>query len=120
MTVCRFPWVELSFGVDWYPKFMEACTGKSFTPQVITELGDRLYSLMRSFWVREKGRWDRTMDTPPQRWFDDAFSEGEVAGCKLDRGKYDQLLSWYYEIRGWDQNGVPTRKTLEKLGLETL
>jgi aldehyde:ferredoxin oxidoreductase len=120
MTVCRFPWVELSFGVDWYPKFMEACTGKSFTPQVITELGDRLYSLMRSFWVREKGRWDRTMDTPPQRWFDDAFSEGEVAGCKLDREKYDQLLSWYYEIRGWDQNGVPTRKTLEKLGLETL
>jgi len=120
MTVCRFPWVELNFGVDWYPKFMEACTGKSFTPQVITELGDRLYSLMRSFWVREKGRWDRTMDTPPQRWFDDAFSEGDLAGCKLDREKYDQLLSWYYEIRGWDQNGVPTRKTLEKLGLETL
>jgi hypothetical protein len=36
-------------------------------------------------WVREKGRGDRTMDTPPQRWFDDALSEGDVAGSKLDR-----------------------------------
>jgi aldehyde:ferredoxin oxidoreductase len=120
MTVCRFPWVELGFGVDWYPKFMEACTGKPFTPEVINELGDRLYSLMRAFWVREKGQWDRKMDTPPRRWFEDAFTEGEVAGSKLDREKYDQLLSWYYEIRGWDENGVPSKKTLEKLGLESL
>ena len=27
------------------------------------------------------------------------------------------MLSWYYELRGWDQNGIPRKKTLEDLGL---
>ncbi len=75
---------------------------------------------MRAFWIREKGGWDRSMDTPPARWFDDAFDKGELTGSRLDREKYSQLLSWYYEIRGWDENGVPTDETMEKLGLETL
>jgi aldehyde:ferredoxin oxidoreductase len=28
------------------------------------------------------------------------------------------MLSWYYELRGWDENGVPGMETLEKLGLK--
>ena len=36
---------------------------------------------------------------------------------KVDRAKYEQMLSWYYELRGWDQNGIPRRETLENLGL---
>jgi aldehyde:ferredoxin oxidoreductase len=28
------------------------------------------------------------------------------------------MLSGYYELRGWDENGVPKMETLEKLGLE--
>ncbi|HPC56201.1 MAG TPA: aldehyde ferredoxin oxidoreductase C-terminal domain-containing protein [Methanolinea sp.] len=27
------------------------------------------------------------------------------------------LLDEYYELRGWDKNGVPTRQKLEELGL---
>jgi len=41
-----------------------------------------------------------------------------MKGVKLDREKYDQMLSWYYELRGWDQNGVPRKETLESLGLK--
>jgi len=28
------------------------------------------------------------------------------------------MLSWYYELRGWDQNGIPLQETLESLGLK--
>jgi aldehyde:ferredoxin oxidoreductase len=28
------------------------------------------------------------------------------------------LLDAYYKARGWDENGIPTRETLERVGLE--
>jgi aldehyde:ferredoxin oxidoreductase len=41
-----------------------------------------------------------------------------MKGIKVDRGKYEQMLSWYYELRGWDQNGIPLKRTLDSLGLK--
>ncbi len=41
-----------------------------------------------------------------------------MKGMKVDREKYEQMLSWYYELRGWDQNGIPQKETLENLGLK--
>jgi aldehyde:ferredoxin oxidoreductase len=41
-----------------------------------------------------------------------------MKGIKVDREKYEQMLSWYYELRGWDQNGIPLKETLESLGLK--
>ncbi len=41
-----------------------------------------------------------------------------MKGVKLDRQKYDQMLSWYYELRGWDQDGIPTKETLDHFGLK--
>jgi aldehyde:ferredoxin oxidoreductase len=120
MTVCRFPWIELGFGLHWYPKFMQAATGKTFLDGEIHELGDRFYALMRLYWVRETDGWSREMDVPPARWFNDSFTEGELAGSRLDREQYEQMLSWYYESRGWDENGIPTGETLKRLRLEGL
>ncbi|MEM2014103.1 MAG: aldehyde ferredoxin oxidoreductase C-terminal domain-containing protein [Desulfurococcaceae archaeon] len=28
------------------------------------------------------------------------------------------MLSWYYELRGWNEKGVPKKETLRKLNLE--
>ncbi len=117
-TVCRFPWVEVNFGLDRYPKYVEAVTGRSFTMEDIHRLGDRNYNLIRAFWIREKGGWGRQWDYPPERWFEEPQSKGKLKGVKVDRQKYDQMLSWYYELRGWDQNGVPRKETLEGLGLK--
>ena len=32
--------------------------------------------------------------------------------------RLDRMLPVYYKIRGWDQNGVPKKRTLRKLGIE--
>jgi aldehyde:ferredoxin oxidoreductase len=117
-TVCRFPWVEVNFGLDRYPKYLEAVTGKAITMEDLYKLGDRNYNLIRAFWIREKGGWGRQWDYPPERWFEEPQSKGKMKGVKVDREKYDQMLSWYYELRGWDQNGVPRKETLESLGLK--
>ena len=118
LTVCRLLWVELGFGLDWYPKFLKAATGLDFSPENIDELGDRFYALMRAYWVRENDNWGREMDIPPSRWFLEPFTQGELKGTSLDKSKYEQMLSWYYELRGWDENGVPRMETLEKLKLK--
>lgn len=118
LVACRFPWIELGFEVDHYPKYMEAATGLKWSLDDMWALGDRVYALMRAFWVREfEGKWDRTMDYPPERWFKEPLTQGPLTGKKLDRAKYDTLLGHYYEKRGWDDKGIPTKATMEKLGL---
>ena len=92
--------------------------GKRLSLGGLYQIGDRIYNLMRAYWIREKGTWSRQMDYPPDRWFEEPHSQGKMKGVKLDREKYDQMLSWYYELRGWDQNGVPTIDALEKTGLK--
>jgi aldehyde:ferredoxin oxidoreductase len=33
---------------------------------------------------------------------------------------YQGMLDEYYDERGWDEDGVPTEETIEKLGLKEL
>ncbi len=118
LVACRLPWIELGFELEWYPKLLKAATGVTITLDDLFTVGDRIYALIRAFWVREfKGKWDRTMDYPPARWFEEPLTKGPLKGSKLDRKKYDKLLSMYYEMRGWDERGIPRKTTLEKLGL---
>ena len=116
-TVCRLPWVEVSFGLQWYPEYLEAVTGEKRTWEDLTKTGDRVLNLVRAYWKREIPSFGRAWDYPPGRWFEETQSHGKVKGIKVDRAKYEQMLSWYYELRGWDQNGIPRRETLENLGL---
>jgi hypothetical protein len=57
------------------------------------------------------------MDMPPARWFLEPFSRGELKGVSLDRPGYEQMLSWYYESRGWNENGAPKNGNSTKTGI---
>jgi len=119
LTVCRLPWIELGFELEWYTKFLHAATGVEITWKDLNVVADRIYTLIRCFWVREFGKnWSREMDVPPVRWFREPLTKGPMKGAKLDRAKYDVMLSKYYRKRGWDGRGIPTKTTLKKLGLE--
>jgi aldehyde:ferredoxin oxidoreductase len=118
-TVCRLPWIELGFELEWYPKFLYAATGLEIGWNELNLIADRVYTLIRAFWVREYGKnWSREMDFPPARWFEEPLTEGNLKGAKLDKAKYEVMLNMYYRKRGWDERGIPTKTTLEKLGLK--
>jgi aldehyde:ferredoxin oxidoreductase len=118
-TVCRLPWIELGFELEWYPKFLYAATGLEMGWDELNLIADRVYTLIRAFWVREYGKnWSREMDFPPARWFEEPLTEGNLKGAKLDKTKYEVMLNIYYRKRGWDERGIPTKTTLEKLGLK--
>jgi aldehyde:ferredoxin oxidoreductase len=116
---CRFPWIEVGFNLDWYPKYFAAATGLKWTLDDFWDHSDTVYSLVRAYWVREyDGEWDRTHDHPPTRWFTEPLTVGPLAGAKLDKEGYDKLLSWYYAKRGWDERGIPTKQRLTEQGLD--
>jgi aldehyde:ferredoxin oxidoreductase len=118
LTVCRLPWVEVGLDIDYYPKLLTALTGVTWTLDSIRVAANRIYTLIRAFWIREYGDWSREMDYPPARWFKHPLTKGSYAGHKLDFEKYNKMLDMYYEIRGWDERGVPKKETLQKLGLD--
>jgi len=119
LTACRLPWVEVGLSLEYYPKLLEAITGVNYTWDDLYKAADRVYALMRAYWVREyNGNWSREMDYPPERWFKEGLKSGPYKGQHLDREKYDALLSEYYKIRGWDERGIPKKETLKDLGLD--
>jgi len=118
IVACRFPWIELGYPLEDYPKYFEAATGVKMSLDDMWKMGDRIYALMRAFWAREYGdKWGRKMDYPPVRWFKHPLQKGPLKGQHLDEAKYDKLLSSYYQKRGWDERGIPTNKTLKELDL---
>lgn len=119
LVVCRLPWIELGFELEWYPRLLKAASGTQISlEEMIYKLADRIYALIRAFWVREYGReWNRTMDYPPARWFKEPITKGPYKGAVLNETKFNTLLDMYYAKRGWDKKGIPTRTTLKRLGL---
>lgn len=121
LTTCRLPWVEVSLDLEYYPKLLTAATGYTYNWDKIYENANRIYTLIRAFWVREYAaaglKWSYQQDLPPAKWFTQPLSKGPLKGSKLDADEYMRMLRWYYELRGWDEDGVPRRSTLERLGL---
>ena len=121
LTTCRLPWVEVNLSLDYYPKFLTAATGHTYTWDALHEAAHRTYALMRAFWVREYAaagrKWDHTMDVAPAKWFAQPITRGPLRGAKLDPEGYTMMLRHYYSLRGWDERGIPRRSTLERLGL---
>ena len=119
MVACRFPWIELGWGLDNYPKYFNLVTGLNWTLDDMWKTADRIYALIKLHYLREFPDATRKGDYPPAVWFDpaNADTEGPIAGKHLDADKYDQLLQHYYGQRGYDKRGIPTRETLGKLGL---
>jgi len=118
LVTCRLPWVEVGFELDWYPRLLKEATGIATSQDELFVIADRVYSLMRAFWIREfKDQWSQALDYPPARWFDEPLTEGPYKGARLDREKYGEMLQTYYRKRGWDPKGIPTKATLERLNL---
>jgi len=119
LVACRFPWIELGWPLDHYPHYFNTITGLNWTLDDMWLRADRIYSLIKLHYLREFPNVTRKDDYPPAVWFDptNADTDGPIKGQVLDLEKYDGLLQHYYDQRGYDNRGIPTKATLEKLGL---
>ena len=121
LIVCRFPYAELGFELEWYTKYLHAATGREMPLNDLIYTADKTLNLIRAFWIREyASNWTRNMDFPPVRWFKEPLTEGPLKGSVLDASKYNVMLNKYYRKRGWDERGIPKKTTLKKLGLSNV
>lgn len=116
LGVCRLEWIELSVDENIYADFYTTATGIKTTLKELLERSEAIYNLTRGINViRGISRAD---DYPPERVFCDPIPSGPLKGKLLQREEYDELLDTYYRLRGWNDDGIPTKKNLTRLGLE--
>lgn len=87
------------------PKFISLATGVDFDPDKLWTIAARNRNLIRAFNVRRGLR--RKDEKPPEdHW-------------KIREPEMEQkLLDEYYQFKGWTNDGIPSKKTLNKLGLD--
>ncbi len=87
-----------------YPKFVSAATGIDMDEDGLTQVYNRNRNLLRAVNVRRGLR--RADEVPPEDHWKKRFPELE-----------EKLLDAYYKFKGWDNQGIPTKETLQKLDL---
>jgi aldehyde:ferredoxin oxidoreductase len=117
LGVCRLQYMELGFEVESYEGLFGAITGRKLSWEDLLKVSERIWNLTRAISMREIQGFGRKWDYPPERFSTEPVPTGPSQGYYLSREKLDRLLDWYYEARGWDDNGLPTRDTLVALGL---
>jgi aldehyde:ferredoxin oxidoreductase len=108
---CKFMGIVLS-AEDW-ASLISKLFGYDFTADDFRKTGERLFNLSRIYNIREG--LTRADDTLPARLLEEPLPEGPAEGQTVN---LDVLLDAYYEFRGWDKNGVPTKEKLKELDLE--
>jgi len=97
-------------------ELVKAVTGFDMDLSEFLKAGERVYNLSKAFNIREGfGRKD---DRLPDRFFDDEVLYGPTEGETLSRREFEEELDRYYDVRGWDQEGIPLKNTLRRLNLE--
>jgi aldehyde:ferredoxin oxidoreductase len=97
-------------------EMLASATGLPFTAEGLVRVGERANALGRAFNAREG--FARKDDYLPTRMADEPLAAGASRGQRTSRPDQDRMLDEYYELNGYDQNGIPTRQRLVDLGLQ--
>jgi len=118
LVQCRFI-MESALGQAFgneYSNLLKAVTGLELSTAELNEIGERIVNMERMFNIREGIR--RRDDTLPYKVMWEEIPQGPHKGERIPAEKLEELLNSYYKLRGWDENGVPLKETLKRLGLE--
>jgi aldehyde:ferredoxin oxidoreductase len=118
MVVCHFTW-HFPLTREQKISLVNGATGLNYNSDSISKFGQRVDTLTRLFNLREG--FSRADDSiPPKFWI--AQTTGNAKGRKafIDEEDFERSLDKYYELRGWDSEGIPTKETITSLGLDTL
>jgi benzoyl-CoA reductase subunit BamB len=88
-----------------FPKFISAGAGIDMDEEKLTQATNRYRTLVRAINIRRGMR--RKDERPPEDHWKRRFPELET-----------ELLSAYYELKGWNKDGIPTQESLAELGLD--
>jgi aldehyde:ferredoxin oxidoreductase len=111
LALCKFTFfgdVQLRHVSEW----LRYVTGWDMRAEDLIEVGERSFNLKRQLNI--KWGMSRRKDTLPPRVITHRTNDGG-AGNHLP--PFNIMLADYYEKRGWNKEGIPTKETLERLKL---
>jgi aldehyde:ferredoxin oxidoreductase len=110
--MCLF--TTFGLGGDDIAELMTAATGVPYSTEDFLKAGERIWNLERVYNL--KAGLTAKDDSLPPRMLNDPILSGSTKGHV---NRLDKMLPEYYQLRGWDTAGVPTKQKLEALGLPT-
>jgi aldehyde:ferredoxin oxidoreductase len=110
LGVCRF---TTRTDVPHLVQAVNAATGWDMDVQEAMRVGLRAVNRLRAFNIRHGI--GPELDVPSKRYGSTPI-DGPAAGVSI-QPEWEEMLATYYRLLGWDKTGVPTRQTLEELGL---
>jgi aldehyde:ferredoxin oxidoreductase len=107
---CLF--TTFGIGGDELAALLSAVTGVPYSTEDFMQAGDRIWNLERQ-WNLEVGMTTND-DTLPERILKDPVKTGPSKG---EVSHLDKMLPEYYQLRGWNADGIPTPEKLKALAL---
>lgn len=109
--LCYFTKFGFTLKEVW--QMINPCTGFNYrNPRELEKVGERATTLARLFNVREG--FSKKDDTLPARCLTEPLPSGPAKGQIVE---LDEMRSEYYQLMGWDENGIPTAEKLRDLHL---
>ncbi len=118
LGICRFLTI---FNCPHAPKYEEyrelirLTTGIDFSMDDLWDIANRIITIER-LTQEQHGFGTRQWETLPEMW-KTPITGGVLAGDSLDPAKVEEFLDGFYKLHGWDNNGVPPKELVKKLGI---
>lgn len=116
LIICDFMAAVYPLKVKEYTEMLNLATGWDLDEAESLKVGERAINQSRLF--NTLCGITRKDDILPGRFFKDPLKRGRAAGQVIDPEKFQEMLSDYYQVRGWTEDGLPMESTLAELGIE--
>ena len=97
--ISLFMKISLPIQATPYEKYLSMVTGERYSFSDFIKVGERTFNMERRFNIRE------------------GFTSDDDNLAKRVKGPLDEMLPKYYKLRGWNEEGIPKKDTLERLGI---
>lgn len=117
LIICKNAKGTLYKKIEEMAKLYTLVTGIEMTAEQLGIAAERISTLAKLINIREG--FSRKDDTLPWKVMNQPITEeGPAKGAVVTKEELDLLLDDYYQARGWNADGIPTKDTLQKLGLQ--
>ena len=122
LGLCNRAFLNRFYSIGLIENLFSALTGLNLEAQGLMSAAERGWNLLRA--LNLMAGFTKKDDEPPDVWFMPLREEKiqleirDYFGEKITKEDVDGFLQDYYEERGWNQEGMPTKEKLMELGLE--
>lgn len=106
------------YSLEEMASVLKIVTGWETSSYEVMRLGEMRNHIFRLYNYREG--FTSGDDTLPDRFFEEEIDDGPQKGTKIDRDKFQEAISFYYQMMGWNEAGELLPATLHEYGLESL